>query len=160
MGKSITDLSSVTTVRLDLAKHVAADGIDVLLVELEQLRRSGTIPQASTPRAETTRLTREIGDLTATLARRLEKRGYSPTQTSGFLMRTLFTMFAEDIGLLSKDSFTVLLKRQMERPELLHHQLRGLCATLGDEPLHVVARPRVRMVCTGSRPLARARRLK
>jgi hypothetical protein len=50
MGKSITDLSSVTTVRLDLAKHVAADGIDVLLVELEQLRRSGTIPQASTPR--------------------------------------------------------------------------------------------------------------
>jgi hypothetical protein len=70
---------------------------------------------------------------------RLEKRGYSPTQTSGFLMRTLFTMFAKDIGLLPKDSFTDLLKRQKERPELLHHQLRGLCAMLGDKPLHVVA---------------------
>ena len=67
------------------------------------------------------------------------KRGYSPTQTSGFLIRTLFTMFAEDIGLLSKDSFTVLLERQKERSKLLHHQLRGLCAMLGDRPLHVVA---------------------
>jgi hypothetical protein len=83
-------------------------------------------PTSLDPAAETTRVTREIGDLIATLARRLEKRGYSPTQTSGFLMRTLFTMFAEDIGLLPKDSFTVLLKRQKERPELLHHQLQSL----------------------------------
>ena len=40
-----------------------------------------------------------------------------------FSSERFFAMFAEDIGLLSKDSFTVLLKRQKERPELLHHQL-------------------------------------
>ena len=73
-------------------------------------------PVSLDPAAETTRVTREIGDLIATLARRLEKRSYSPAQTSAFLMRTLFTMFAEDIGLLPKDSFTVMLKRQKDRP--------------------------------------------
>ena len=83
-------------------------------------------PTSLDPATETTRVTREIGVLIATLARRLEKRGHSPERTSGFLMRLLFTMFAEDSGLLPRGSFTAMLKRQRERPELLHRQLQVL----------------------------------
>lgn len=83
-------------------------------------------PLSLDPSAETTRVTREIGDLIAVLARRLEKRGHSPDKTSGFLMRLLFTMFAEDSGLLPKGSFTIMLQRQRERPELLKNQLETL----------------------------------
>ena len=83
-------------------------------------------PLSLDPSAETTRVTREIGDLIAVLARRLEKRGHSPDQTSAFLMRLLFTIFAEDSGLLPKGSFTIMLQRQRERPELLKNQLEAL----------------------------------
>ena len=83
-------------------------------------------PLSLDPSAETTRVTREIGDLIAVLARRLEKRGHTPDQTSDFLMRLLFTMFAEDSGLLPQGSFTIMLQRQRERPELLKHQLEAL----------------------------------
>ena len=63
-------------------------------------------------------MTRETGELPATLARRLEARGHNPSNTSAFLMRTLFTMFAEDTNLIAKDSFKELLKRQRGRSEL------------------------------------------
>jgi len=83
-------------------------------------------PLSLDPSTETTRVTREIGDLIAVLARGLEKRGHPPDKTSAFLMRLLFTMFAEDSGLLPKGSFTIMLQRQRERPELLKNQLETL----------------------------------
>jgi hypothetical protein len=85
-----------------------------------------TAPLSLDPSKESLKVTREIGDLLATLARRLEARGHNPSKTSGFLMRTLFTMFAEDTNLIPKDSFRELLKRQRGRPELLHDQLSEL----------------------------------
>ena len=91
----------------------------------ERLAAIWTNPGSLDPATETTRVTREIGVLIANLARRLE-RVHSAERTSGFLMRLLFTMFAEDSGLLPKDSFTAMLKRQRERPEHLHQQLKIL----------------------------------
>ena len=62
------------------------------------------------PAVNAARVMRYIADLLATVARRLEKRGHTAERTSGFLMRLLFTMFAEDSGLIPEKSLTTLLK--------------------------------------------------
>lgn len=83
-------------------------------------------PTSLDPAARSARVTREIADLLATVARRLEKRGHAAERTSGFLMRLLFTMFAEDSGLIPEKSFTDLLKNQRAAPQHLEHQLTAL----------------------------------
>lgn len=66
-------------------------------------------PMQLDPSRVSARVTREIADKLAELAKSLEADNHSPEQTSGFLMRCLFTMFAEDVGLLPLRSFTELL---------------------------------------------------
>jgi hypothetical protein len=95
----------------------------------EVQKRLATIWDAPTsldPSTRAVRVTRDIADLLATVARRLEKRGYTAERTSGFLMRLLFTMFAEDSGLIPAKSFTNLLKKQRSAPQHLEHQLEAL----------------------------------
>ncbi|MEG3167296.1 type IIL restriction-modification enzyme MmeI [Sphingomonas sp. LB3N6] len=83
------------------------------------------------PSAQSARVTREVADLLATISRRLEARGHSAEAVSGFLMRLLFTMFAEDTGvLLPQDSFKTLLRGQLDHPQHLHHQLSSLWAAM------------------------------
>ncbi|MCP5390313.1 MAG: class I SAM-dependent DNA methyltransferase [Sphingomonadaceae bacterium] len=96
----------------------------------ERLRAIWTDPKNLDPAARAARVTRDIADLLATVARRLEKRGYNAETTSGFLMRVLFTMFAEDSGLIPEKSFTNLLKNQRAHPEHLEHQLSALWAAM------------------------------
>lgn len=84
-------------------------------------------PKSLDPSTQSARVTREVADLLATISRRLEARGHSAEAVSGFLMRLLFTMFAEDTGvLLPRDSFKTLLRGQLDHPEHLHHQLSAL----------------------------------
>ncbi len=86
-----------------------------------------TKPASLDPSTQAARVTREIADLLATVSRRLEGRGHSPDVVSGFLSRILFTMFAEDTGvLLPQDSFKTLLRGQLDHPEHVHHQLSAL----------------------------------
>src|SRR3546814_2573232 len=49
-----------------------------------------------------------------------------PDRVAAFLMRLLFTMFAEDTVLIPKASFSALLKKVRDRPELLAPQLSQL----------------------------------
>lgn len=92
----------------------------------ERLRAIFTDPKSLDPAARAARVTRDIADLLATVARRIEKRGHNAERTSGFLMRVLFTMFAEDSGLIPEGSFTGLLKAQRAHPEHLARQLSAL----------------------------------
>lgn len=93
----------------------------------ERLALIWTNPKALDPSTRAAKATREIADYLATISRRLEARGHNAEAVSGFLMRLLFTMFAEDTGvLLPKKSFTDLLKAQLDHPEHLHHQLTAL----------------------------------
>ncbi|MEP0643690.1 DNA methyltransferase [Parasphingorhabdus sp.] len=86
-----------------------------------------TDPRALDPSTRAAKATREIADYLATISKRLEARGHNAESVSGFLMRLLFTMFAEDTGvLLPKGSFSELLKGQLDHPEHLHHQLSAL----------------------------------
>ncbi len=92
----------------------------------ERLAAIWDAPASLDPAARAARVTRDIADLLATVARRLEKRGHTAERTSGFLMRLLFTMFAEDSGLIPEKSFTNLLKAQRAAPQHLEHQLAAL----------------------------------
>ncbi len=98
----------------------------------DRLKAIWTAPKALDPAARSARVTREIAELLATVARRLEKRGHSAERTSGFLMRALFTMFAEDSGLIPEKSFTDLLKSQRAHPQHLEHQLSALWAAMDE----------------------------
>lgn len=65
-------------------------------------------PFSLDPSRISARVTRDVAGYLANLARSLEK-DYPATSVTSFLMRCIFTFFAEDIHLLPKDSFTNLL---------------------------------------------------
>jgi hypothetical protein len=63
-------------------------------------------PAARDPRGRAEAVTREIAERLAELASSLEERGHEPEQVARFLMRCVFSMFAEDVGLLPGEPFT------------------------------------------------------
>jgi hypothetical protein len=82
----------------------------------DRLRLIWTKPQALDPTRIAAEATRGIARRLAEVSRSLEARGIEPQRVAHFLMRCLFTMFAEDVGLLPKESFKQLLERCRERP--------------------------------------------
>ena len=80
----------------------------------ERLKQVWTEPLALDPSRRTAKVTREVAAKLAELARSLEHSGYTPDLVAHFLMRCLFTFFAEDVGLLPKDCFTAMLSRLRE----------------------------------------------
>ena len=76
----------------------------------EQLRQVWLDPLALDPARRSARVTREVARQLAELARSLEASGYAPERVANFLMRAIFTMFAEDVRLIPPDSFTQLLE--------------------------------------------------
>jgi hypothetical protein len=85
-----------------------------------------TDPLSLDPSKEAARVTREIAGHLAELSKRLEKREQNPTRVADFLMRCLFTMFAEDVGLIPEGSFTNFLTRMKTRPENFAPNLSSL----------------------------------
>ena len=61
------------------------------------------------------------------VSKALEARGQPPEDVAHFLMRCLFTMFAEDVGLLPEDSFSGLLADCVDDPGDFVPMLRQLC---------------------------------
>tara|TARA_R110002072_G_scaffold179059_1_gene335062 strand:- start:122522 stop:126055 length:3534 start_codon:yes stop_codon:yes gene_type:complete len=75
----------------------------------EKLRTVWTDPLSLDPSRRSAKVTRELADRLARLAKSMEGSGYEASRVSQFLMRCLFTMFAEDVELIPEDSFTELL---------------------------------------------------
>ncbi len=75
----------------------------------ERLRLVWTEPLALDPARRSARVTREVARQLAELARSLEAAGYGAERVASFLMRAIFTMFAEDVRLLPAGAFTALL---------------------------------------------------
>jgi hypothetical protein len=98
----------------------------------ERLRLAWTDPLSLDPSRRTAKVTREIAGQLAKLARLLEKSGHTPETVAHFLMRCLFTFFAEDVGLLPKEGFTSLLRSLRERGEtaLFPEMVRSLWETM------------------------------
>ncbi|NMY18434.1 class I SAM-dependent DNA methyltransferase [Pseudomonas sp. WS 5019] len=87
-------------------------------------------PLSLDPARRSAKVTREIADQLAKLAKSLEATGHSPQLVSSFLMRALFTMFAEDVGLLPERSFTELLQRLKNKPDTFAPMLEHLWQTM------------------------------
>jgi len=90
-----------------------------------------TDPQSLNPARENARVTREIADRLAKVSKALEKK-HPPEEVAHFLMRCLFTMFAEDVDLLPKGEFTKLLEECIEQPASFSPLLEDLWARMDE----------------------------
>jgi len=66
--------------------------------------------------SRTARVTRAIASRLAAVSKALEDQGHRVDEVAMFVMRCLFTMFAEDVGLLPEKSFKEVLERCEQDP--------------------------------------------
>ncbi len=91
-----------------------------------RLRTVWTDPLSLDPARRSAEVTRDIAERLARIARSLEDRGRHPEEVAEFLMRCLFTMFAEDVGLLPEKGFEDLLGRMVDTPQHFAPALENL----------------------------------
>jgi hypothetical protein len=97
-----------------------------------------TDPQSLNPEKYRARVTREVAAELAKLSRWLEETSLYPLQTgisahevANFLMRCIFTMFAEDVELLKGEVFTKALRdRWIPNPQLFKPEIEQLWQTM------------------------------
>ena len=90
-----------------------------------------TDPLSLNPARENARVTREIADRLAKVSKALEKN-HPAEEVAHFLMRCIFTMFAEDVDLLPKGEFTKLLEECIDRPASFAPLLEELWAKMDE----------------------------
>ena len=78
-------------------------------VGMERLRNVFETPDAFKVAKTTEQVTREAAEKFAKIAELLRRYGADPHQAAHFLIRILFCLFAEDVGLLPKDLFRKLV---------------------------------------------------
>ncbi len=98
---------------------------------LDRLRAIWTDPLSLDPARANARVTRTVATELAAVARSLEADGHASPAVAGFLTRCLFSMFAEDVGLLptlenEDGAFAGLLRRHREDPATLRQMLVSL----------------------------------
>lgn len=93
-----------------------------------RLRAVWLDPLSLDPATASARVTRGIADQLAIIAKSLETQ-HTPEIVAGFLTRCLFSMFAEDVGLIPHRSFIQLLDSVANSPE----QFQPMVATLWGE---------------------------
>ena len=90
-----------------------------------RLRAVWTDPLSLDPARRSAEVTRDIAERLARIARSLEGK-HAPEEVAEFLMRCLFTMFAEDVGLLPEKGFEKLLGEMVDTPQHFAPALEGL----------------------------------
>ncbi|EKV30340.1 hypothetical protein C882_4299 [Caenispirillum salinarum AK4] len=96
-----------------------------------RLRAVWRDPAALDPSRHSEKVTRAVSRLLAHLGRSLTEKGHDAEAVARFLMRCLFTMFAEDVGLLRpREVFTTLLKRIHAKPSIARDELEDLWKTM------------------------------
>ena len=99
---------------------------DLLEAEVQdRLRKIWLEPQTLNPSLISAVVTRDIAERLAKIAKRLEG-DYDSEVVAHFLMRCLFTMFAEDVGLIPIKSFENLLEELKDTPETFVPMLEAL----------------------------------
>ena len=91
----------------------------------DRLRAIWCEPHALDPAKRSAEVTRDIAERLARIARSLEGK-HEPKEVAEFLMRCLFTMFAEDVGLLPEQGFERLLGEMVDTPEHFAPALESL----------------------------------
>jgi len=99
------------------AKHIDLRKIHEDRESADLLRDIWTNPAARDPRSTAIAVTKEIAAKLADLARELEAQGHDHERVARFIMRCVFTMFAEDVGLLPGEPFRRIIdEAAMEDP--------------------------------------------
>lgn len=101
---------------------------------VDRLRAIWTEPQSLDPTRKAAVVTRQIAERLAAVSKRLE-RNHPPEEVAHFLMRCIFTMFAEDVDLLPRGEFTRLLEESVEGPDSFAPLLEELWRKM-DAPNH------------------------
>ena len=94
------------------------------------LRAIWTDPYRLDPSLHAAKVTREIAGHLAELGKSFEGQGHDSQTVARFLMRCLFSMFAEDVDLIPARSFTDLLHKLRGHPEHAQPSLQGLWQTM------------------------------
>jgi hypothetical protein len=136
-GKTYVPFPGPTNYRIPLADLKSED-------VQQRLHLLFTSPLELDPSKRAARVTRELAERLAKLASLLEASGHAPEKVAGFLMRCLFTMFAEDVALLPERSFTQLLKDYRANLQYLPNALQALWVSMdrgGFDPALRIAIP-------------------
>lgn len=87
-------------------------------------------PVSLDPSRQRAKVTREIAERLAAVSKAMEAKKYPADQVAMFLMRCLFTMFAEDVSLLPEGKFKDLLGRCRDNPKIFVPMLNDLWRTM------------------------------
>ncbi len=98
--------------------------------KLDLLRKAFTDPEALRPGRTTEHVTQEAARRFGEMAERLRKYGHEPQAVAHFLIRLLFCLFAEDVGILPAGLFTRLVTSPKQNAKQLQEQLRQLFAAM------------------------------
>ena len=83
-------------------------------------------PEKLRPGVTRAMVTVDAAERFSELAHRLQAKGYPPQQVAHFLNRTIFAMFAEDVGLLPNHIFSKMLTAAAANPESFEAYARDL----------------------------------
>ena len=103
------------------------------LPPLEVLRAVFTDPGRLKPGQTTAQVTEEAAAQFSKLAESLRSREVPSERAAHFLMRLLFCLFSEDIGLLPGKLFSRLVQSNIQRPEDFTKRLRQLFSAMAGE---------------------------
>jgi type II restriction/modification system DNA methylase subunit YeeA len=94
--------------------------------ELERLRAVFHDPEQLRPGATTQAITQEAAQRITDIAQSLRSRGFAPQSVARFLDRIVFSMFAEDVGLLPGGLFSRIVHKSRRDPQRFTHLIRQL----------------------------------
>lgn len=100
---------------------------DLVKPEVQSMiRQIWSDPHTLDPTMRAVKATRAIAERLAAVSKRMEQRKLPAEEVAAFLMRCIFTMFTEDVGLLPKNTFTHLLDRAIDKPNTFAPELEML----------------------------------
>ena len=105
-----------------------------------RLRAIWLDPLSLDPAVASAKVTRGIADRLAVIAKSLEAAGHAPETVAGFLTRCLFSMFAEDVGLIPPRSFAGLLDSVANNPEQFQPMVQTLWGEMDRGGFSVILR--------------------
>ena len=114
------------------AKRIYAFDLDGLTrpENLDTLRKLFTEPESLRPGQTAVRITEEMANLFGRIADGMRVRGIEAHAAAHFLMKLMFCMFGEDIGLLPEKVFSTILNSTKINPTRLSDRLRALFAAM------------------------------
>lgn len=110
----------------------------------DRLRKIWVAPLELDPSRNAARVTREIAASLAKVSKALEESGQPAESVAMFLMRLLFTMFAEDVELLPRDSFKALLEACEAKPAIFPGMLEDLWRAMDEGGFSAALQQKVR----------------